>query len=630
MLEIKAILEELKVDNQISKSDYNKVLKDFKAAEKSGALAETDDEDDELIVEPFNEVNIIPDCKVFKNQRIKNPTDTWHFVHDVTLIYPLNLQGIVNAIKYAEKHNLKIRPIGSRHSFSNIMQTRDCYIDLTLSCPYKMDLENFKPRNHNTDVLKLDQSAINRVVDNPKNDLNQTIAKENLIDIPATLRVWALNHILCPDNNDTARFGKKRLFNMGGGDVQHFAGAFSTGTHGSGGVYSAYHDMIRSFVIVGSGGKVYRVEPTKGITNPDKHQAFYDANPNEVKVQLLQSDELFYAALVNMGCFGIFYSCIIEITDMKELYEEAIYTKGSNRDRNIWNEDIKNEMKKGVFVAPGDHYRYIQINPYKQRRKKHHSYLEKKVVSANSNTPNGKKVSNRPFWPSIFGKLNISVALTRFLANRKNMAPVNMIETALSQQNNHSGTRGLGYKDLSYKIFNAGTGKLKNVGVGIEFCFPTKKIPEILDFIFEYLAYHDSRIEGYYLNAPIALRFSRPSKAYLANSYHTYQGEIVAEWCYIELLRVTPKKDFRKDKELELFSELQTLLANRGGRPHWGLNFNYKFGEEFLSRIYPKFDLWLKALLFFNDSGVFDNEFMKIANLREAAERRFPQRDVIV
>lgn len=576
--------------------------------------SDTETDNDELTL--VQQDGIIDEAKVSNGVSVTNSARTWHFTRPVTYIEPLSLQGTINTVKYAEASNIRLHCIGSRHSFSEVAQTDHCYVDMSLTNPYRSKKKKHKPSHHDEDVMKLNQDSIG----NLKN--GSDIA--NLIDIPASMRVWQVNHILCPDNDtDIARFGKKRLYNMGGGDVQHFAGAFSTGTHGTGGVYSAYHDMIRSIVIVSSKGKVWRVEPSNGITDKNKHNAYYAANLNEIKPVLKQDDDLFYSLLVSMGTFGIIYSLILEVTDMKILHEELVYNaskrdrKGRNRIK--WNDELKAKFKKPMLQA-GDHNMSIQINPYVINKNKLHSCMIKQSVPT-TQVGKGKKVKRRQLWPSLFGKLNISAKISQALANNKEFAPRKVIETALKAQNDNEGMGGDGYTDLSYKVWNAGSGKLKSIGTGIEFAFPTPEIPDILDDLFIFLDDLDRRSPGYYLNAPMALRFSRPSQAYLANNYHTFKGKKVKEWCHIEILRVTGKTDELKQREFELFNHIQLHLFFKGGRPHWGLNFKFNFTEDNISSIYPKFDNWLQAFLTFNSSGVFDNEFTRKANIREAAKR---------
>ncbi|MBK9733286.1 MAG: hypothetical protein IPO83_18700 [Chitinophagaceae bacterium] len=80
-----------------------------------------------------------------------------------------------------------------------------------------------------------------------------------------------------------------------------------------------------------------------------------------------------------------------------------------------------------------------------------------------------------------------------------------------------------------------GSGKLKTIGSGIEFAFRVQQIPEVIDTITSILQHEGPKGRGFFLNSPIALRFVRPSKVYLAPNYATHLGQPVKEWCYIEI-----------------------------------------------------------------------------------------------
>ena len=90
------------------------------------------------------------------NEYITNPAQTWDFAKAVTIIFPHSLKGVVNAVKYAEENHLKIRGLGSRHSFSLAPATDDCYIDLSKTYKYS-------PGAHNQTVYSLDQDSLQQL-----------------------------------------------------------------------------------------------------------------------------------------------------------------------------------------------------------------------------------------------------------------------------------------------------------------------------------------------------------------------------------------------------------------------------------------------------------------------------------
>jgi hypothetical protein len=107
--------------------------------------------------------------------------------------------------------------------------------------------------------------------------------------------------------------------------------------------------MIKSMVIVADGGYVFRIEPTEGITQPTgeldqsklpparngaweglirknaERAALSDAAEDGVDF-LIQDDDWFASALVNVGTFGIVYSVIIEVVPRYYLLETAEIT----------------------------------------------------------------------------------------------------------------------------------------------------------------------------------------------------------------------------------------------------------------------------------------------------------------
>lgn len=528
---------------------------------------------------------------------INNPAETWDFARKTTVIYPKSLQGLIDAVKFAESKSWRIRGIGSRHSFSNAPAADHCYIDLSKTFTYQYSL-------HSQHVKLLDQQ--------PLELLKTDIDKRYHINLPAGINIHMINHILHPDNNDIRHFGEKRLFNMGGGDVQTLAGAFSTGTHGSGGKYSAYHDMLRSLLLVCSNGRAFRIEPANGMTDPARNRQFYQQNPNLPQVELIQDDDTFYASLVNMGCFGIFFSVIMEITDMKLLHQEATYVQGG------WNRKLKNRFTNGFLPKNPDneYYYYLQLNPYVLQGRNNPSILIKEIKPTND-PGSGKKETRPKFWPNVFANWNFSVNLIRHLANAGNMPKKRIIESSLRTQHDNQ-ERGKGYTDLAYNIWNAGSGKLKSIGTGIEIAFPVAEAPEVIDILMASMAHIGKKGRGYYLNAPIALRFVRPSKALLAPNYHSFKGQEVKEWCYIEVLRVNSKQADDDRRELEIFQYLQKMMFLAGGRPHWGLNFGFEFTQQLLYDLYPGFEQWKKAFHFFNSNGTFDNPLTRQLGLRES------------
>lgn len=518
---------------------------------------------------------------------ITNPSKTWK-TKATEYYFPLNLGATVALVKTAEAENRKIRVIGQRHSFSQTCITDGSLIDLSRAHPYN-------PKDHNNTVSKIDQSALSLLKD--------TEEVENYFDVPGGMQIFMVNKILCPKGErDTARFGKRRLFNMGGGDVQSFAGAFSTGTHGSGGIHSAYHDMVRSILLVAGEEKIYRIEPSNGITDVQKHAEFY-ADQTSNKVELIQDDDKFYATLVSLGCFGVIYSAIIETKPMSFLNKEIKYQPGG------WSPHVVTTTVENFMSSLNDQaeiFHYISFNPYPTGDNLHPSYLTRTLTLVDNEEVFGKDESIQK-WPSSFTKLPWVGDVIAFLTNHRLSPPRRLIESVLKIQRRENGRQ-----DLAYRIWNAGTsGRLMTIGTGIEFAFPVDKIAKIVKLIIGHLNQIGVKNLGYYVNGPIALRFVKASKAFLAPNQAKLGTTEQDWWCFIEIVRINSSNPEDDKKELELYKHLQIMLMLEGGRPHWGLNFEFPFTLEYLRSIYPDMDKWIAAKHFFDPKGSFENKFMQ-------------------
>ena len=166
---------------------------------------------------------------------------TWHNTvkkektQPLKYFLPENLQDIQKVVNEAEPQGIKVRAVGSGHSFSDVAITEGYLVDL-------------KRINH---LLELREEWL------------KDIDTSCLVHVEAGITIQKFNK----------RMEKRGLcvVNMGGIDNQTLAGAISTGTHGSGLELPAFHGMVRSIVLVSGGGKTYRIEPANGITDPDKH-----------------------------------------------------------------------------------------------------------------------------------------------------------------------------------------------------------------------------------------------------------------------------------------------------------------------------------------------------------------------
>jgi hypothetical protein len=361
---------------------------------------------------------------------------------------------------------------------------------------------------------------------------------------------------------------------MGGSTVQSLAGAISTSTHGSGIGLGPFPEMVRSILLVATGGKVYRIEPTDGITDP--------ARWSEPNVELIQDDDHFNAVLVNMGCMGIIYALIIAV--------EPAYLLRETRQLTQWSKVRKVFDRLGVRPQL-EKYRHLEflINPHRTEGD-HTTIITKRVYQEGNNVPKGRP-GHRNCLPSLLAGLKITPKVFIRLFNMTRKKTPQYLDKSL---------RGLSdeeFTNKSYEVLNQGTKQLKFVAGAIEIGFPVERTIEAIEKVMEICA-RNVEIHGRYLTSPIGVRFVKKSDAFMSMMH----GH---DTCMIEIPSMINTREWKE----QLIDMEQELLAI-GGRPHWGLNMKFKGETRFrCESYYPRFHDWRRVYQKFNAKGTFDNKF---------------------
>ena len=102
---------------------------------------------------------------------------------------------------------------------------------------------------------------------------------------------------------------------LGGFDGQTLGGVFTAGTHGSVFTRGPLAEMIVSIDLVLISGECLRIEPSSGITDPDALAI------ERADLRLIQDDDYFHAALINMGTMGVVHSFMLQVTDAFHMNE---------------------------------------------------------------------------------------------------------------------------------------------------------------------------------------------------------------------------------------------------------------------------------------------------------------------
>ena len=460
-----------------------------------------------------------------------------------------SLQDIIQVVKEAEEKKVRVKAVGSGHSFSDVAVTNDYFIDID-----------------NLTAVKFPDQLL----------LKEKFRNVPLVESEAGIVIKELNKKL--DALNVA------LINMGGINKQTLAGVISTATHGTGKDLPSIPGFVRSLTIVAAGGKVYRIEPTDGITDP---VAFTHSS-----IELIQDDDFFYSVLVSFGCAGIIYSCIIEVKQQYYLRETKKKTNWVELKQKLLDGSIFSEaddLSNGKFPRSCA----LLINPYEIRGDQHYC-----IVMRHYDTDRPRKwllfEATRNILTAILGNIPYFFFYTYWLFRVFPHRSPFLIRGALK------GMRDKKFVHKAHKVLYQGFVFVKERAYDAEFAFDLSNMSNIVKTI-EDLMEKAEKIKNdhkAYQSAPLGVRFVLRSKAYLAPEY----GKEVA---YID----TPFLIGINGNDFMLEQYQQVMLKNYG-IPHWGKTNNVLDADPaYLQTIYPKLNDWKKIIKQMNPNGTFSNNF---------------------
>ncbi|HZV70758.1 MAG TPA: FAD-binding protein [Saprospiraceae bacterium] len=373
--------------------------------------------------------------------------------------YPRNEKDISEIVKEAESKHLRVRAVGSGHSFSEVAKCND----------FLMDMKYLR------DVAKYESPWV-----------RAGLHTNHYVMADAGITIRRLNRLL--DSMGLA------LENMGAVDFQTVSGALMTGTHGTGIKRPAFPDMVRSLRLVGTGGNLIQIEPANGITDPVYHYANSD-------IELIQDDDIFYATVLSFGGMGIVYQLVFEVRESYFIKERRYLIPWSQ---------LKIEMQNGTFMqmVKDNDFVALRINPYVVKGDHLASVVVQNVL------PGGSQSGGRNFLNGFLGTLEPIIENTVKLANRKPKNTAKRIQLLLKF------SKVINYTDKNYKVlYQFGSAALR-YGISSEFAFAadTNKVVEVFDKIFANTEYNSSNFDVYQ-PSHIAMRFVMPSKALLSSAY---------------------------------------------------------------------------------------------------------------
>jgi hypothetical protein len=474
----------------------------------------------------------------------------------VKLFEPESLNDIVSIINEAESKNLKVRAVGSGHSFSDVAVTHEYLVDL---------FRLIHADHYNTRVRK------------------EEFKNSKLVECQAGIRLRELNSQL--DAMGLA------LINMGAVDHQKLAGVVATGTHGTGKDFEAMQGFVRSFVLVAGGGKIYRIEKTNGITDPSKF--------NETGIELIQDDDVFYSAVLSFGSMGIIYSLVMEVREKYYLRETKLLINWEEL-KKIWQDgSIFTEGDKESAGAPPRSVTFM-INPYQLKNKKTGKEEFNCAVMRNYYTSKPIKwklfEGTRNLVTYIFGNFPVTYYYSLLSFNYFPHRAPKLIRSSIN------GSKDKKFVHKSYKVLFQGFQFVKERAYSSEFAFDLKNKDAAINAIEKIMDLAKKMQENarLYHSSPITVRFVKGSKAFLATEYERDVAYIDVPF----LLRT---------RGTETMLELcQQILFDCGGIPHWGKSNSILDGKpEFLTAAYPQLDKWKATLKKLDLKGTFSNQFME-------------------
>jgi FAD/FMN-containing dehydrogenase len=470
---------------------------------------------------------------------------------------PRSLAELRAVVAEVEGRSGRLKPVATGLSFSDILKSDDTLIETTglLGVLGQDDVSGSAAPGAAPALLPVEQ------------ELFHAPSPEHLVRVPCGARIRALN----------AALARQRLAftNLGGYDGQTFVGALSTSTHGSGLSLPPLCDAVRSLDLVGAGGRLYRIEPTRGLTDPDKFTRRHGTT-----MRLVQSDAWFWSCVVSLGCLGVIHSVTAAVS--------PAYLLTERRELRRW-ADVARELGTGAPLARFRNYEVL-LHPYPLRSGGYACLVTERNI-APPGTERRPLDEGRRAAESVSFLGSTQRELLSVMKSEPRLIP-GILQAGLEAL--ETGQRP--HVDHSYVVYNVGKINTADVMSG-EYFFPLHE-NAFLRAIERLLALcGEHRRRGIYQPSPLALRFVAGSRAPLS----MVRGEA---HCAVEIACFNGLP-----YAAEALLDFERLCLELGGRPHWGQCNELTGAPGWLGRAYPGLDSWLSTYRELNGSGLFENHF---------------------
>ena len=364
------------------------------------------------------------------------------------------------------------------------------------------------------------------------------------------------------------------LKTSGASNGQTIAGAISTGAHGSAFDVGAVQDVVTGLHLILAPDRHIWLERSTNPVVSDSFIALLDA-------ELVRDDELFNAALVSCGSFGIIHGVMIE-TEPLFLLEAHLECRPFNAALRSWMQTL--DFSKATLPGGNErpyHFQVI-INPYNLKKGAYVTSMYKRPYHTGYTAPvsNTQGIGPGDDAPCFIGKLTNAIPSTvPLLVN-------NLIAGALTPYKNQLGI-------LSEIFSNTDLhGKLLSAAVGI----PIEHVNTVIDLLLN-LNNSKGPFAGLF-----AFRFIKQSGALLAFTQFPYT-------CVVELDAAFSKTTYSFYKAVWKELEKQNIPYSF----HWG-KVNELTPKRIKKMYGAKLDAWVKArnqLLKPEVKKVFTNTIMQ-------------------
>jgi FAD binding domain-containing protein/D-arabinono-1,4-lactone oxidase len=425
-------------------------------------------------------------------------------------------------VREAQEQDLSIRAHGGTWSFSPIAATEGVLLNTQpLNYRFRIGADQYHPANAGGAPLVFAQCGMAIV------ELNRYLAASGLA-----------------------------LQTCGASNGQTIAGAISTGTHGAALRFGAMQDYVRALHLIISPDESVWLEPASRPAVRDELAGFVNA-------RLVRDDELFYAALVSFGSFGLIHGVLLEVAPMFYLQcwrqeltiGDAVWTA-------IASLDFSPLGLKGADNRQPDHFQVL-LNPYDQRERG----IATAMYRVPSRPPGSKPPTTGGEWTQGDSAFEAVGLLTDILPDASAMLASLLDKFTAQAVENVCGEPGQMFRDTTTR------GKTAGAAIGVP-----------LDRTKEAIAVARAEIQRTRAPALLAIRLVKATKATLGFTNFAPATAVIDIDC--------PQSNRQRDL-------LRTLpiAIEQAGIPftfHWGKL--HETDRDRVRRMYgPRVDRWLAA-----------------------------------